>query len=140
MAILVRGSASELCFQAPRGSPRPHSEAHISHLNTIELCPPSQRHPFLSKSFPTMFGFLGRCGTTDREGRGQPLRWKSRLFLSNQSLCPDSFPLPLASAGRQDLDQQGLHPDLHLHGRGHPVQEISVSLRDLLQGHRGWQQ
>jgi len=45
-----------------------------------------------------------------------------------------AFSLPMASAGRQDLDLQRLHQELYLHRRGHPVQEFPVSLRDLLQG------
>lgn len=43
------------------------------------------------------------------------------------------FSLPMASAGRQDVDLQGLHPVLYLLSRSHPLQKFQVSLRDLLQ-------
>ena len=45
------------------------------------------------------------------------------------------FSLPMASAGRQDVDLQGLHPELCLRGRDHSVPEFPVSLGDLLPGH-----
>lgn len=43
------------------------------------------------------------------------------------------FSLPMASAGRQDLDLQRLYPELYLLSGDHPLQEFPVSLRDLLQ-------